>query len=182
MFVSCWRDEVLDDFSGWIPVVLLLQLPAIPIAAHAATELPGALPRGWRLACACSLGLVTGFSVFFFCAIAGERLWHGDFFDFRAVYNGFLMGVIAMIATVVRFARRLRDQPHPRALRRGLLELIAVGLAVVALVLHGEGRAFFGTGMRMTGKLLLVALPFLWMAPLWLLMPRRAGPPRAVAL
>jgi hypothetical protein len=88
-------------------------------------------------------------------------------------------------ATAAPDGKIARRRDSPRASRRGLLELTAISLGVIALVLYGEGLAFLGTGARLRGELLLVALPFLWMAPLWLLMPRRprpAAPPRAVAL
>lgn len=181
LFVYCLQDDALDDFAGWIPAVLVLQLPALPIAAHAATDEPGALPRGWRIACAISLGLVTAFSVFFCCLIVGRRIWHSDFIEVRPLQNGLLMGAVALIVTSVRFSIRMRQRPHPLALRRGLLELLAVALAFVALVAYEEGSGFVETALGNRGQLLLVAVPFLWMAPLWLLMPRRPrpGPPRA---
>jgi uncharacterized membrane protein SpoIIM required for sporulation len=182
-YCMCMQDRSLEELSLWILITCLLQLPAFPLAAHAATERPGELPRGTRIAGAIALSLLTGLSVMFFVAIAGERAWHDPdaWVDTDAIQIGMSLGSIAMIITLIRFNGRIRDQPHPRALRRGLLELSAVALAVVALVLHGEGVYFFGTGETLRGRLLSVIFPFLWMAPLWLLMPRRPrpAPPRA---
>jgi hypothetical protein len=183
----CMQDGSLDGLSLWILITCLLQLPAFSLAAHPATERPGELPRGTRIAGAIALSLLTGLSVMFFVAIAGERAWYDPdaWVDLDAIQIGMSLGSIAMVVTLIRFNGRLRDQPHPRALRRGLLGLTAVALAVVALVLHGEGVHFFGTGLTLRERILFVVYPFQWMAPLWLLMPRRprpAAPPRAVAL
>lgn len=188
LFVTCWMDEDFDDLSGWIPIMYFVQLPVFVVAVQPAREAPAQLPKGWVVASAIALGLVTSYCVFLLVAVCGSWIWHGDFIDLRPIEFGFVAGLAVLIATSVRFSLRLRRGAHPGELRRGLYELVAAALlmlaAIAAALYFPFSDAFFGEqGVTREGVLLL-ALPLLWTSPLWLLLPRRerGGAPTAKVL
>lgn len=180
LFVYCWSDPRLDDLAGWIPALVFLQLPGFPLAAHPAVAPPEQLPRSWTILFAISLGIVTGFAVFFFCAIAGFWVFRREF-EFRPIALGFILGLGVAIFTAVRHGLRLLRSPHPDGIRRAFLELFLIEVAVLAAALYEIGLSL---SLDTADKLILVILPLLWMAPLWVLLPPRASsePPRAVFL
>lgn len=188
LFVYCWMDVDFDDLSGWIPIMYFVQLPMFVTAVQPAQEAPALLAKGWAVASAIALGLVTGYCVFLLVAVCGSWIWHGDFIELRPIWVGFVAWLTTLIATSVRFSRRLRRGAHPRELRRGLYELVAAALLMlgaVAITLYSSiSDAFFGKqGVTREGVLLL-ALPLLWTSPFWLLLPRRerGGAPTAKVL
>lgn len=185
LFVYCWMDEDFDDLSGWIPIMYFAQLPVFVVAVQPAREAPAMLSKGWVVASAIALGLVTSYCVFLLVTVCGSWIWHDDFIDMRPIWFGFLAWLAVLISTSVRFSLRLRRGGHPRELRRGLYEVVAAALlmlAAIGVALYVPfSDAFFGKqGVTREGVLLL-ALPLLWTSPFWILMPRRerSGAPMA---
>lgn len=188
LFVYCWMDQDFDDLSGWIPIMYFVQLPVFVVAVQPGRAAPALLPKGWVVASAIALGLVTSYCVFLLVAVWGSWIWHDDFIDMRPIWFGFLAWLVVFLSTSVRFSLRLRRGAHPRELRRGLYELVAAALLMlgaVAITLYSSiSDAFFGKqGVTREGVLLL-ALPLLWTSPFWLLLPRRerGGAPTAKVL
>lgn len=175
VFYFCVEDDQLDDLAGWIPVVIVLQLPAFPAAAFRALHPAAPLPAGRAVAFAISLAIATAYTCFLLFTLVGSWIWKPRFFELRPVFLGFCMGVIALVTMLVRGLGRLRKLPHPDAARRSLLELLG-GNAVLWLVLASGA----GTMILNAAAWFLIVLPLFWMAPLWLLLPRRPAVPGAV--
>ncbi len=184
MFTYCWMDRDFDDLSGWIVVIFAVQLPVFAVAVQPEEEAPALPPKGWAVASAISLGLVTGFTVFLLTMIVGSWVWHDDFIEMRPIQVGLLAGLVTTIATSVRWSRRLLWDGHPQGLRRALLELLAVALLLVATAVFTactrlSARCFGAQGMT-RATMLFLSLPFLWAAPFGLLLRRdRRDAPRA---
>ena len=187
-FVALFEIDATDDYVGWIPAMVVVQLPAFLAlrrgAAGGDDHAPGcperheASLRGnrrWALAVPAA---ITGASGVFFVVLAiGQMIWKPAFLEFRPALLAMGVGIAAMVAAVVVFGRILRRLPHPRGARRVLLAVTALGAAGLAAMALPFGKA----GWRFDlGAWLVVALPVLWVIPLWLL--TAVGPPREPAI
>ncbi|HWO17878.1 MAG TPA: hypothetical protein VNO30_03855, partial [Kofleriaceae bacterium] len=112
-------------------------------------------------------------AVFWAGLAIGNLVWKPQFLELRPLFLGTVAGLAALIAAGVAFARVLWRLPHPRGARRVLLAVVvlgAIGLATMA-VSFGQARRHLDPGAW-----LVVAVPILWVIPLWLLTavaPRR---------
>ncbi len=182
LFVYCMLDEQLDDFAGWIPAVVVFQIPGFLVAPRPASQPSAPAQLGGSAALfSLSAGFVAGFCAFFAVTIISFWFLRDEFFDFRPLLFGFCAGAITVALAAIRASNLLRSLPHPAGLRRVFLELLLVDVLVILVSLVEVLRNDFS--MSLPDKAFLLVLPLLWMAPLWLLLPRRAPTaPRAVAL
>lgn len=136
-------------------------------------------PKTWRILDHWPLLLLWGFvaaGLFVYC-------WSDPRLDDLA---GWIPAVVFLQLLGLPLAAHPALAP-PERLPRGWTILFAISLlalieaAVLAVALHELGLSL---SFETSDKLLLVVLPLLWMAPLWMLMPIRppSDPPRAVAL
>jgi hypothetical protein len=182
LFIYCWRDAALDDFSGWIPAVVVFQLPAWWVTSRGAD---GAALRGRSLVtlfvmtsifCAPGILLSVGQLAWWISADKSAGL-------VRSVTSFALLGAAFLLAFGVApmsLHRALARRPHPLGARKALLGVMgsAVAAMLVTLMIAGPGSP------SQAGVWLLLSLPLLWSAPLWLLSRRRSElqpVPRAVA-
>jgi hypothetical protein len=118
-------------------------------------------------------------AVFWTMVPIGFLIWKPEWLEFRPLLLGLGVGLVAMIVAGVGFGRRLRAVPHPRSTRLVLIvvtALGAIGLGAMALRLGGS--------MKDPALWLVVGVPVLWAAPLWLLLalepPREPPIPRVI--
>lgn len=169
------QDSRLDDVAGWLLIVYVLQLPALSAAGVAAAQPAAPLPRLHAVGFSAMLALAVAYTSFALCTLLTSAIWRPAFGELRPVIAGLLAGLVALIATLVVGISRCSREPHPDAVRRCLRELalLSGALALVALAMYLANQVnrviWFG-----------VILPFFWMAPLWLVLPRRSPVPRAV--
>jgi hypothetical protein len=184
--------DATDDYVGWIPAMIAVQLPAFLVlrrgAAGGHDHDPGCPARheasiqgDRRWALVVPAAIASGAGVFFVVLSIGQMIWKPAFLEFRPFLLAMCAGIAAMVAAVVAFGRILRRLPHPRGARRVLLAVTALGAAGLAAMALPFGKA----GWRVDpGAWLVVALPVLWVIPLWILTAiepaREPAIPRAV--
>lgn len=176
-FVALFRMDATDDYAGWVPVIVVVQVPAFLALRPPWPEGTPSGARRWGLALPAAL--VTGMAVFWTMVPIGYVIWKPEWLEFRPLLLGLGVGLVAMIVAGVGFGRRLRAVPHPRSTRLVLIvvtALGAIGLGAMALRLGGS--------MKDPALWLVVGVPVLWAAPLWLLLalepPREPPIPRVI--
>lgn len=203
-FVAMFEADATDDFAGWIPVMVAVQLPVFfalrrgaagghgcdhdhdhghaadcPARHEVLPEPPLRGARRWAVALPAALAGAMG--VFWTALAVGNLIWEPQFLELRPLMLATVAGFAAVIAAGVGFARILWRLPHPRGTRRVLLVVAALGAAGLAAVGLSFGQASRSID---PGAWLVVAVPILWVIPLWLLTavepPRDPAIPRAV--
>jgi hypothetical protein len=183
-FVALFELDATDDYVGWIPVLVAVQLPAFLALRHGAAGGDGhdpgrparheaLLQGGRRWALVVPAAVAGGGGLSFVVLSIGQMIWKPGFLELRPHLLAMIAGIAAMIAAMVAFGRILRRLPHPRGARRVLLAVAALGVAGLAAMALPLGRASWRFDL---GAWLVVALPVLWVIPLWLL--TAVGPPR----
>ncbi|HSK04449.1 MAG TPA: hypothetical protein VK932_24510 [Kofleriaceae bacterium] len=167
-FLALFDLAATDDYAGWVPAIVALQVPAIVALWPVRRE---KLPAGLRLALALPAALVAGFAVFLLTMpLLMTRL--PDLLAFLPL--GF--GLAAVVVAAVTFGRILEREPHPRGARRVLVVVAVLGAA-------GAGMTTLWLGPVPEPEWLVVAVPVAWALPLYLLatlQPRPEPPiPRA---
>jgi hypothetical protein len=172
-FVALFDHHATDDYAGWVPATVAVQVPAILAIwpSRRASRLAGA--RRWALALPAAL--VTGIAAFWLTMPIGTLMGSS-----LLAFAPLLLGLMAVIAAGVGFARILRDVPHPRGARLVLLVVIAVGAAGV-----GATALWFGDAVGTDAALwLVVVAPVAWALPLRLLValepPKEPPIPRVI--
>lgn len=167
-FYAMFDHGTTDDYAGWIPVVVVLQIPAFVALRPGATEGPLApLPGGRRWALMLTAALAAAMGVFWIAGCIGNAIWEPKFLELRPLGLAACAALGGVIAAAIGFAWILRGAPHPRGARRVLLVVTGLGMAGVgAMAMPFLGR------MRIhdVGQLLVVGLPLVWTCPLWLLL------------
>ena len=192
-FVALFEFDATDDFAGWLPVMVSVQAPAFLAlrrggpaggddrddpGSTARSEAPLRGARRWALALPAALA--ASMAMFWVGLAIGNRVWKPQFLELRPLFLGAVAGLVALITAGVAFARVLWQLPHPRGARGVLLAVAilgAIGLAAMA-VSFGQSRRHLDPGAW-----LVVAVPILWVIPLWILTPlaprREPAIPRA---
>ena len=184
-FLALFQLDATDDFAGWIPVTVAVQVPAF-LALYPAPPGPAGLHRRltfsagvrrWGLALPAAL--VAGIGVFWTMVPIGCLIWEPTWLELRPMLLALGVGFVAVIAAGAGFGQILRDIPHPRGTRFVLL--VVTGLGVVGV---GSMALRFGTSARYQAEWLVVAIPVIWALPLWglhVLEPPPESPiPRAI--
>jgi hypothetical protein len=157
----------LDDYVGWIPLVVVAQIPAYLALASAPLREP--FTRAQAAALALPAASMVALAAFFPGMLAGRLIWPALFLELRPFIVAFALAAVAFGLCVVLFTRALGRAGHPPAARRvlGAVTLAAAG-GVLALV---ADRAAF---LKEPGLWLAAAAPFAWTLPLWALALRRS--------
>lgn len=166
-FLALFDRGATDDYAGWIPVVVAMQVPAF-LALRGKTvvrrEELRAGARRWAVVVPAAL--VAAMGVFWTVGSLGSLIWEPKFLELRPVMLAMIAGLVAIVVAAVGFGRVLERHPHPRGARTVLLVVTALGVAGVgAMAMPFVGRA----RIREAGEWLVVGLPLLWVMPLWLL-------------
>lgn len=174
-FYACLQDPVLDDLAGSLIVLYMLQLPALSAAGVAAAQPPAPLPTIHAIGFAAMIAIPVGYACFVLFLLIGSTIWEPAFLELRPAALGLLAGITGLIIALAVGLRRHRKEPHPEATRRSLrqLSILCVVLWVVSAVVYFTGSV---KGVIWFG----VALPGLWLAPMWFVLPPRDSVPRAV--
>jgi len=175
-FYAMFDHGTTDDYSGWIPAVVVLQVPGFVALRPWATETEEGrvpMPGGRRWALMLTAALAAAVGVFWIAGCVGSAIWEPKFLELRPLLLAGCAGLAGVFAAAIGFARILRHAPHPRGARRVLLVVTGLGVAGVgAMAMPFLGR------MRINdvGELLLVGLPLVWACPMWLLLALEPPP------
>ena len=179
-FLAMFDRSATDDMAGWVPVTVVMQVPAFLVLRAGRREAPLAGARRWALALPAALA--AGVGVFWTMVAIGFLIWKPGFLELRPMLLGLGAGFAVLIAAGIGFGRVLRDVGHPRGARHVLLVVTALGaVGLAAMVLR-----FAGTARAHPAEWIVVALPVLWVLPLWLLLalvppPESPLPPAIVS-
>ena len=166
-FVALFDHGTTDDYAGWIPVVVAMQVPVLlALRGKTAAKREVLLAGARRWAVVVPAALVAAMGVFWTAGSLGSLVWEPKFLELRPLLLATVAGFVAIIVAAVGFARVFERRPHPRGLRTVLLVVTALGVAGVGMMaMPFVGRA----RIREAGQWLVVGLPLLWVMPLWLL-------------
>ncbi|MBC7977978.1 MAG: hypothetical protein H7138_23600, partial [Myxococcales bacterium] len=116
MFLYLFDLDRLDDYAGWLVVVVVTQVPAYLAVVTATDEQRFATGRA--LALAIPAALMIALAMFFVGAVAGLAIWKPVPFEFRPLLIGVGAAVVALIVSIATLVRLLICQPHRGAARR----------------------------------------------------------------
>ena len=171
MGVLAWYvfgQAALDDYVGWIPLVVVAQIPAYLALASAPERQP--FTGGRAAALALPAASMVALAAFFGGASVGRVIWPEPFLELRPFILAFALAAIAFGLAVLLFARALARAGHPRPARR-ILGAVALAAGAGVLALRADAAAL----QREPGLWLVVGVPFAWTLPLWPLILGRSG-------
>lgn len=187
-FLALLERDATDDYAGWIPAVVALQLPALFALASGASGTPGAsgppgaageppppplsAARRWALIVPATLAAAA--AAFWAAGAVGAMIWAPELAEVRPLLLALAAGIAALIAGPIAFARILREAPHRRGVRRVLLGVTAAAAAGVAAPLLLFARARRSDD---PAAWLAIGAPALWVLPLWLALAVEPAPP-----
>jgi len=170
-FVALFGIDVADDYAWWIPLMVAVQVPALLALRPGPREAPLSGERRWGLAL--PAGLIAGVGAFWTAGTIGCLIWKPVFLEFRPLLLALGAGLAAVIAAGIAFSRMLRRDPHPRGARRVLVAVTAIGAAGVLAMALPSGRAARPPD---AAAWIGIAMPVLWVIPLWLLLALEPPP------
>jgi hypothetical protein len=173
-FLALFDCCTTDDYAGWIPVVVAMQVPAFfALRGKTVAKREALLAGARRWVVVPPAAIVAAMGVFWTTGSIGSLIWEPKFLELRPLLLATVAGFVAIIVAAVAFARVLGSAPYPRGLRTVLLVVTALGVAGVgAMAMPFLGRA----RIHEAGEWLLVGIPLLWVIPLWLLVALESKP------
>ncbi|MEZ4364514.1 MAG: hypothetical protein R3B48_30335 [Kofleriaceae bacterium] len=182
MFVYCWNDPALDDFSGWLPTVVVLQLPAI----WALWRAQRGAPRGnaCTILFTISASLMTALGVLAALtpvwAWAWDAQWHAQEPSVVGAIALTLGGLGALLLALFSLPGILYDWLSQPDGERQVLSIVRLA-GIVAVGVQLLVLAITGTNLE-PGLWLVMSLPLIWVAPLLMMSRRPSATPVAIAL